>query len=905
MMRKLKVLWIRICGLRKSSQNDEDFDAELASHVAMDMNDGVRAGLSPQEARRQALIRLGGAEQARQAYRERRGLPWLDMFQSDIRYSLRTLGRTPGFTAVAILSLALGIGATTAMFSLIYASLLHPFPYAGADRTMNPTVVAGDGVSDGMWFPVDKSQYEVLSASPLVESVLGFSGLNGQLTEGDLSEPVKGIYVTENAAQFFGVAPLMGRMIQPSDAQGGGQHVAVLNYRFWKQHFQADSSVVGRNLEINHQSYTVVGVMPRSFAFNDTMGTGDVYVPMALQRGSIDPPIPPYYAPWIKLKKGVKVELANQVLGATFHQFAKGGPEWLRSRLPKAFSLHLEEIAAPYRRNIGQSMVLLLAGVLLLLAIGIANCTTLLLARGETRQQELSVRLAIGASRWRLVRQLVVEATMVSVAGSVVGTLAAYWLAQVPLLLSPSSFPPESVIRINQPILAFSLLLALVSGLLCGLFPALRLSRLDSSLIAHANPRRSPGNGSKKVVNLLVAGQIGLTLLLLTTSGMAIAAFLNMMHSPLGFDPDHVLTISIAPHGREGVVLPSRLRSHADRARFLNQVRQKVAEVPGVLDAAIATNSTPPDAGLDKEVEVSGPSNRPGQQVRVCFVSPEYFRTLRIPIVKGQTWDQVENAGGDSVVLVNQAFVRTHWPNADPLLQRLRVPGLKAEGPWDTASPGVTGWRQVVGIVADHQNKGIGSPVAPAVYLPFSALMWGYVDLDIRTQREPAACLRDIQRALSVVSSDEMIVYKNYEVREAIAKDPQWARQQIFSVLFGFFSTLALLLALIGLFSVVSYSVAQRTAEFGVRVALGGSRRHIVWTASERAARSVAFGITLGIVVDLLINRTVAQSMGIKNTGLRELMIAAVCLAACSAAACILPARHAASIDPAEALRYD
>lgn len=881
------------------SRVEDDVKEEFQFYLDSYAENLMQQGLEPAEAQRQARIALGRPETQGEKYREAVGLHAFDGLGADIRYGLRSLLKNPGYAAVVILSLALGIGATTAMFSLIYASLVHPFPYVDADRIMNPKIVATEGPAM-RWFAVYKPQYEELQNSPFVESVLGFLNDNAELTGGDLPEDVAIVYLTENAGAFFGVPALMGRMIQGSDAQGGGQNVVVLNYRFWQRHFQGDRSVVGRTLQINHADYTIVGVMPRAFAFNDTMGTGDVYLPMSLNRGSINPPLRRIYVPWIKLKPGVNMTAANQQLDALVHQFAKENP----THFAKSFYLQLQPIVAPYRENMGRSVALLLAGVVLLLAIGCANCAMLLLARGQARQHELAVRTAIGASRWRIIRQLLVEAVAISFAGAAFGVVASYWLAQLPLKLSPSSFPPESIIRINLPILVFSVGLALVCGLLAGLFPALRLSRPDLAPTMQANPRRNPGDSRKRKINVLITGQITLTLLLLATAGSAIGAFLRLMRTPLGYDPNHVLNIGIMLHMREAADW-GRLRLREGRTSFIDQIKQKIATVPGITSVTVATDSTPPYSGIDEQVEVSGSANRPDQQGRVHFVSPEYFATLRIPVVRGRVWTQAENRNGDSVALVNQSFARGYWPGKDPIGQQLRLPTLKAEGPFLAASAGSADWRQVIGVIADHRNNGVDNPTVPAVYLPYPTFMMPYAQFDIRTKGEPLSYLRAIRQAVQSISSDQQVSKGPYDLNEAIARDAQWTRQRLFSVLFGFFSALALLLALIGLFSVVSYIVTRKTAEFGVRIALGASRSHILWIAARIAAQSVMTGIAAGLTIDLFIYHVLARWMDNSHSDFRGLLIATLCLGVCSAIACIIPARRAASIHPTEALRYE
>jgi hypothetical protein len=367
-------------------RTDSDVEEEFRSTLDAYQDDLVRHGLPEEEARRKARIDLGRPAAQYDTYRDAIGLRLFDELGGDIGYGLRALRRNPGFAAVAVLSLALGIGATTAMFSLIYAVLLHPFPYADADRIMNPHLVDEQHPDEFSWFALSKAQCDDLRLAAPVESVLGFSNGNLEITSDGLPEDISGVYLTENAETFFGVHPLFGRMIEPFDA---GHPVVVLNYRFWQRYFGGDPHVIGRTLEIDHAPYTIVGVMPRSFAFNDIAGVGDVYLPASLMRAVANGPAPSYL-PWIKLRPHVTVAAANAALEPIVREMMHSGVS--------AWHLGLQPIIVPYQQNLGRTLALLLAGVVLLLIIGCANCSILLLGRGRARQHELAIRTAIGAS---------------------------------------------------------------------------------------------------------------------------------------------------------------------------------------------------------------------------------------------------------------------------------------------------------------------------------------------------------------------------------------------------------------------------------------------------------------------------------------------------------------------------
>jgi predicted permease len=883
-----------------------DVEEEFRSTLDAYQEDLIRQGLSEEEARRKARIDLGRPTAQNETYRDAIGLRLFDELGGDVRYGLRALRRNPGFTAVAVLSLVLGIGATTAMFSLIYAVLLHPFPYDGADRIMNPVAIDTQHPDDRTWFPLSKAQFDDLRLAAPVESALGFDNSGMETTGGALPEDIQCIYLTENAGTFFGVRPLLGRNLEPSDAENGGHSVVVLNYRFWQRHFGGDRHVIGRTLDIDHAPYTIIGVMPRSFAFNDSTGVGDAYLPYSLMPTFNLPFVASL--PWIKLRPGVTLAAADAALEPIVRQFAQQHPE----RFPDHWHLALEPIIVPYQQGTGRTLTLLLAGVVLLLVIGCANCSILLLARGRTRQHELAIRSAIGASRWRIVRQLLVEAVVISSTGAVLGVAASYWLAKLPLLLSPDSFPAESVIRINGPILGFSVALALFCGILFGLAPALRLSRHDS---ARTLPGRQIGvvaAPAKHRWSVLIAAQVALTLLLMATAGTAIRGFLELMQLPLGYDPANVMKLGMLLHLHEPGEW-SRIRSREARTAYIEQIREKIASVPGVSTVAVSTDeagtdATPPYTGAESSFNIDGPRDRQQPQARVMLVDPRYFAALRIPLLQGRLWNTDENTRGDFIAVVNRAFATRYLSSPKALGRQLRIPGLTPHNRWAVTSAQSTAWRQIVGVVGDARNDGVDRPVVPAIYVPYTAVIPSNVEFFVRTQGDPLTYLRSMRTAIASVASDQQISSSNFNgtftLSEAIERDAQYSRQRLFSILFGVFSAMALALALAGIFSVVAYSVAQRTTEFGVRLALGAPRSHVLWVAARIALVSASVGIVIGLAFDSFLGAVLAHWMQSGFTA-GSLFAAAALLALSALLACLLPARHAIAVPPAEALRYE
>jgi len=893
----IRKLWHSI-----APRTHSDVEEEFRSTLDAFQEDLVRQGLSEEQARRKARIDLGQPAAQNETYRDAIGLRLFDELRGDIRYGLRDLRRNPGFAAVAVLSLALGIGATTAMFSLIYAVLLHPFPYAGADRIVNPGIIDEQHPDEPRWFPLSKAVFDDLRLAAPVDSSLGFNNAHMEITGGALPEDISGIYLTENAGSFFGVRPVLGRNIEPYDAENGGHSVVVLNYRFWQRHYGGDPHIIGQTLEINHATYTIVGVMPRSFAFNDTNGVGDFYLPASLMRGLFNVPYV-VYIPWIKLRPHVTLAAANAALEPIVRQFAQQHPE----RFPDHWHLALQPIIVPFQQETGRTLTLLLAGVVLLLVIGCANCSILLLARGRTRERELAIRSAIGASRWRIVRQLLVEAVVISCTGAVLGVAASYLLAKLPLSLSPDSFPAESVIRINAAILAFSVALALLCGIFFGLVPALRLSRNNSARMLPGRQIGVVAAPAKHRWSVLIIAQVALTLLLMATAGTAIRSFLELTQMPLGYDPANVMKVGIMLHVQDRGEW-NRIQSREGRTAYIEQIREKIAAVPGVSTVAVGTDAMPPYTGDERAFNVDGTHEGEQTQARVILVDQRYFTALRIPLLEGRVWNTDENVRGDFIAVVNHAFATRYLSSSNGLGRQLHIPGLTSQNRYAATSPQSTAAREIIGVVGDARNDGLDHPVAPAIYVPYTAVMLPYEQFFVRTQGDPLAYLHSIRGAVASVASDQQIsngaFNGTFSLKEAIEQDEQYSRQRLFSILFAIFSAMALALALVGIFSVVAYSVAQRTTEFGVRLALGAPRAHVLWVATRIALVSAAAGIVIGLAFDSFLGAVLAHWMRSAFAS-GSVFTAAALLALSALLACLLPAFHAIAVPPAEALRHE
>lgn len=564
--------------------------------------------------------------------------------------------------------------------------------------------------------------------------------------------------------------------------------------------------------------------------------------------------------------------------------------------------MHLEHITDRIVIAVGHTLILLFAAVVMLLIIGCSNCSILLLARGMSRQSELAVRTALGASRYRILRQLIVEALVLAITGSLLGILLAYWMARLIFSLFPDVFMHESVVRINLPVLAFSIALAFVSGLLFGLLPSLGMSHPDVSKVMQATGRKVAGrSGQARSLSTLIAAQIALTTIIMGAAGVAIGGFMQMTHRNFGYDPAHVMSVPVPLH-QHGYL------TREGRAAYFKTLQEKIAAIPGVTGVALSANATPPHSWSNFTFEILGVPFTQRQYLRANFISPEYFSTLHIPLLQGRLWNETENVRGGAVAVINQTLARRYFPKGNAIGQQLRTPTLTLQigDPGQLVGvPDTNGWLQVIGVVADSLNDGLDKPVQPALYIPYPRFMWMNTEFLVRTQGSPLASLHDVQRAILSVNPDQQTDLNVRDLNQWIEQQPEFKQQRLFSILFGLFSGLALALALVGLYSVVSYSVAQRTNEFGIRMALGAQRAHVLSIVCRNIGITVCSGLLAGLLIFLTLHKLLAHWT--QNSYSSPLILAAVAalFILCAALACTIPALRATSIDPMQALRYE
>jgi predicted permease len=809
-------------------------------------------------------------------------------FLQDVRFAFRQFANHTGFALTAVLSLALGVGATVSVFSIVYAVLMNPWPYPGADRISTLSFLDKAGNQDN-WGGMTGSQIRQLRQAHSLEAVMGVNEWNLTVTGGDVPEDVVGIYLTPNGFQFLGLPAMLGRYFLPSDAPDGQepQQVVVLSHKFWQRHFNGDPSVVGKPIQLVHKTYTILGVLPPRFTWED----GDVYLPLNLSGAPTNT-----YGAFLKLKPGVTRAAAADEITPLLQQFARETP----THFPKQYKLEIRNISYYYKHQLGATLALLFGAVGLLLAIGCGNVSILLLARGTARQHEFAVRSAVGASGFRLIRQLLTESLILAIAGAGLGVVLAYrslgWIVSA---LPEYSFPHEADFHVNVPVLLFSIGLALLTGILFGLFPALQMARPEISQVMQSNTRKVAGTvRGKHFHTVLIAGQIALTLLLMTAAGAAIQGFVHMMHIPLGYDPHNVMSVGIPIHD-------NTYKTLIERVNYYERLRNTIAGSPDVISAGISTNATPPNNGWDQPFELLGKPSAEEQKARLNFVDPGYFTTLHMPLQKGRVWDHTELVHAAPLVLVNESFAKRYYPSGDVIGHSLKVPTLKDEPPYTLAAPGGDGPLQIVGVVADALDDGLDKPVKPAIFLPYSLYMWMHTQILVESRGDPQAILHSIRKQIVSVDADQQAFGRTDDLETWIRREPEMARGRLVSILFGAFSVLALVLAAVGLYSVVSYSVVQRTNEFGIRMALGARKKDVLWNVLASAGVSVGSGLLAGLAISLGLNRVISRWV---ENGTHDpwliLGVSAVLLAV-AGLACLLPSWRASSVDPMTALRCE
>ena len=901
-LRKITSRLIQMFSWHRRKEDETQFAQELDEHLGMLVEENVRRGMSPAEARRQAHIRLGGSAQLRESHRELRGLPFVETLWQDLHYGLRMLRKSPGFTAVAVLTLALGIGANTAIFSIVDQVLLRPLPFNAPSRLIS----LHEGIPK-MGYPKmgfstpDLAVY--LREQKSFESVGSFQDKHVAISGHGEPERITAARVSASLFPMLGAQPILGRTFTPEE-DAPGHPLALLSYSLWQRRFGGDAGIVGQTIQLDRQPYVVIGVMPRSFVFpplglGDAGTPADAWIPMATTSTEMQDWGGSYFTSVVgRLRSGVTLAQARSEADSLVQRIIESYPASIATFVRRGA---LSIIASPFQDDTVGSvrplLLVLMGAVALVLLIACANLATLLLSRAATRQREIAVRTALGASRFRLVRQMLTESLLLAFGGGVLGFFLAFWARDLLLALVPATIPLPPQVPLNSGVLAFAIGCSVFAAVLFGLAPAFQsvAGSMQGSL-RESGRSATASRSHSRLQGFFITAEFALALVLLMGAGLLIRSFAKMLSTNPGFRPENVLTLNIP--------LPRTAYAHASQVQdFYQQLLGHASNLPGVENAGVSSD-LPLRAyemvSITPEGQVNGQNQSP-QAICQSWLLGNYFQTMDIPLLQGRWFTPEDNANSQQVAIVSLSAARKFWPGQDPIGKRLR---WGVGGPWDT----------VVGIVADATETSLNETLLPHVYRPYSQIAgpfleqdpfseWHAMNLSLRTKSDPSAMTSAV--LAQVHSLDSEIAVANIRTMTQVISTSV-AGPKFNTYLFGAFAGLALFLAAIGIYGVLAYAVAQQTHEIGIRMALGAQRGHVLRLILKRGVRLAILGVIIGAFAAVFLTRWMASLLyGVSATDPATFLAVAALLILVALAACYIPARRAMRVDPMVALRYE
>lgn len=872
----------KISTLFRKQKLDAEMSAEMRHHVDLQTELNVAAGMDPDEARYRALRQFGNVPSVQERVREERGWLWLEQLWQDVVYTGRTLAKAPGFAAVAVLTLALGIGVTTAMFSIIYGVLLEPYPYAKSAEIWAPQVVDAK-TNRGVGLRV--ADYLDMAKLPGVSSAMATSYDSGTLSGGLNPEIITTVRVTGTAFEFLGVPPVVGRGLIPSDIRPNGEAeaVAVLSFKLWQRLYNSDPGCLGRTIVLDDQPHVIVGVMPPRFGWYTNDGLWRPLGTTDLQRG---------VNAIVRLKSGVTREVAEeQLLGLMKEQAHENPGRFPKDGFSARFSNYLDVTVSSGEMRTSLHLMFCAVGFLLLIAC--TNVANLQLARGTSRSREMAVRLALGAGRGRLVRQLLTESVALSFVGGALGVLLAFGLVGVIVALMPDFYVPnEARVTVNGWVLLFSLGIAGLTGVLFGLVPGLQCTKPDLNDALKDGGHSAGSRRGNRTRNVLVLVEVALSVVLLVGASLAIRSFVKLQSVDRGFRTERMLLLRVPLVAKRYTTIEQRNGFARD---FLNRVRA----LPGVTHAMLGT---PPGTEGSSGVTIAG-QPKPAENFGVNYIDAEYLATLGIPLKAGRNLTEQEIMRGDHVALVSEAAVK-FWLNGEsPLGRTIDVDALVGGGANNLAPEGAVKTVTVVGIIADTLTSNPRRPPPAAVLVPYT--LRGNLNriFVVRTAVEPSSLLNAIRTELQALDKEQPM-QQPVTFEELI--DQQFKQPRFNLALFSGLAGIALALAAAGIYSVLSYAVAQRTREIGVRMALGADRPNILALVFAAGGRLLGLGLVIGLAGSVAMTRVVNSKLfDGPSLDLLALTTATLLLSAVAVLACWIPALRAAKVNPLVALRAE
>jgi putative ABC transport system permease protein len=801
----------------------------------------------------------------------------------NIRYTLRVLAKSPGFSVVAILILAVGIGANTAIFTVANSLLLRPLPYSQPDRLVLVTI---DSKSEHTrQIPMSWLRFTTLRDQN--RSFSGFAACTNEtfnLSRQGEAEQIASARVTANFFDVLGVHPQLGRAFLEEEDQPGGRNVVLISHSLWMRRFGGAADVAGRHITLDSRDYTVVGVLPRNFGFALLGANIELWTPRVFELNLVTPQQiqggTGFLTAVARLRPGVTREQAQAEMQALDHRYQLANPG--RPDAIPTQDLEVGNLQAEFVGDVRPAVLVLASAVGLLLLIACANLASLLLSRALGRGKEIAVRTALGAKRGAIIRQLLMESIILALAGGALGILLGGWGTALLLRLAQNGLVAGSEVAMDFRVLAFTAAISLASGVLFGMMPAIQVSRPDLNTILREEGRGTAGGGRHRARSLLVLGQVALSMILLIGAGLLIRSFIRLEAAPLGFNPKNALTVEIG-------LAPAKYGTPEQMIAFYREALRQTSGLPGVQAAAISSALPLNPIRFSPVLGEGQPVVPFGQRpfVNIQTISPDYPRAMQVAVLRGRAFTESDNASSPRVVVVNQTLARRLWPNDNPIGKKLWAGRMAAA--------------EVVGVFGDTKNLSLAAEPNPEVFLPFPQFPWPRLNLTLRTATEPASLIAAVRRQISTIDPEQPITHPQ-SLEELLAASQ--ASQRFITVLLGVFSGTALLLTMVGIYGVVAYSVAQRTRELGIRMALGAERGDVLRLVVGQGVILALGGIGIGLAGSFALTRALGSMLyRTSATDPATYLISAVTFGIAALLASYLPARRATRIDPIEALR--
>jgi putative ABC transport system permease protein len=810
----------------------------------------------------------------------------MESLGSDLRFGARTLWKSRAFSAIAIITLALGVGASTAIFSVIDNILLEPFPYPQAQRLMSLEIHNTDESNPGGRGAFSDAEFlDYSTQNHVFDSAIAMAQEDVLYTSGEGTERFVGMLISPNTFEFLGVQPLLGRAAQPADYQPGAPPTFVLRYKTWVSRFSSDPSILNKTFTLNGEARTLVGIMPPRFAWGDA----DMWIPQTPVRGETSNGFPRFWFMLGRLKAGVTKDQG----AADFAVLAKQQATLHPADYPTHFSVQLNSLADGVVGQFRATLFIVLAAVGLLLLIGCGNVANLLLARATTREKEFAVRAALGARRRRLIQQLLVESMLLAIGGALLGSLLAWaGLKGLIAIIPPNIVPAESVIRMNGRVLLFTLAVSMLTALIFGLAPALQASRrnLNDSL-RDSSKGTSGGSSHANIRNAVIVFEVALSLTLLIGAGLLMRSFAALHEVKLGLRPDHVLVARLP--------LPQdRYKTAPQVAGFFRPLLQRLNSLPGVVSAT-ETSTLPPYGGIPSDIEVPGKVHTEKWSSLFQLCSEQYFTVLRIQFRRGRGFTESEVNNARKLAVINQTFQRKYFGDEDPIGKRIHILQLEK---FPDAQPDA--WYEVIGTVDDVKNHGLQDPIEPETWVPYTVTGSAQRGVLVRTAGDPLLMMNTVRQ--EIWGTDRSVALTLTGTMEDFINSFSYSQPRFGFLLVTVFALVGVILVSIGVYSVIAYTTARRTHEIGIRMALGADGGDVQRLVIRTGLRLVALGIVIGLCVSFVLARLIASQLwGVSAHDPLTLVVVPFLLLIIGVLACWIPARRATHVSPVVALRYE